>query len=73
MKRNDCYISGTRKETTFFKEEDILRNGSGNEKSFPLSLPRSASFALAGGGGMKLATQISPLLNLTLININHKN
>ena len=23
----------------FFIEEDILRNGNGNEKSFPLSLP----------------------------------
>ena len=40
MKKNDCYISGTRKEMTFFIEEDILRNGNGygNEKSFPLSL-----------------------------------
>ena len=40
MKRNDCYISGTRKETTFFIEEDILRNGNRNrnKKSFPLSL-----------------------------------
>ena len=28
----------TRKETTFFIEEDILRNGNQNEKSFPLSL-----------------------------------
>ena len=38
-KETTVYISGTRKETTFFKE-DVLRNGNGNgnEKLFPLSL-----------------------------------
>ena len=39
MKRNDCLFFGYPKRNDFQKE-DILRNGIGNEKSFPLSLPR---------------------------------
>ena len=41
QKETTVYISGTRKETTFLKKEDIFGNGNGNgnEKSFSLSLP----------------------------------